>query len=339
MKKFTVIVLSIVFLSACANQSTQPKAFDSALYDGRPVETLSSDAAPLTETEAIQRGDYALKNNNTDLALYEYLRSLDFPDTQYRDKTLYTVGRIHQSRGNLDLSEQAYLLALEANPNNILVLEQLGSNYTKQGDKKQGESYFLRAINADQLRLASREKIDAANISVAQIDQLSSDNNSPALAYMGLGILYDVKAQHDVAKGFYRHALHIQPKSSKALMNMGYSYYMSGEYAPAKRYTLAALEQDGNNQRAQNNLALIYLGEGETQRALNVFMRFMDAPEALNNVGYFLILQGKPEQAIPFLQQAIDKKPSYYKVANENLERALLEVRANSTSKVRVTTQ
>ncbi|WP_417212487.1 lipoprotein, partial [Acinetobacter venetianus] len=119
MKRIIVVAGFALVLSACANQSTQPKPFDNALYDGRPVETLSSDAAPMTETEAIKRGDYALKNNNTDLALYEYLRSLDFPDTQYRDKTLYTVGRIHQSRGNLDLSEQAYLLALEANPNNI----------------------------------------------------------------------------------------------------------------------------------------------------------------------------------------------------------------------------
>ncbi len=66
-------------------------------------------------------------------------------------------------------------------------------------------------------------------------------------------------------------------------------------------------------------------------------MRSMGAPEALNNVGYFLILQGKPDKAIPYLQEAIDKKPSYYKLANENLERALALVReqkAKSPSKI-----
>lgn len=337
MSKFAVILVSLA-LGACSTQNTQPKPFENELYDGRAVETFNSEAAPLTEVEAIKRGDYALKGNNTDLALYEYLRSLDFPNTQHRDKTLFTIGRIHQSRDNLELSEKAYLMALEANPNNIKVLEQLGSNYTKQGDVEQGESYFIRAINADQLRLASRETIALNSISIASIDKLSSDNQSPALAYMGLGILYDVKAQHDVAKALYKHALRIEPKSSKALMNMGYSYYMSGDYDNAKRYTMSALEQDQNNQRAQNNLALIYLASGEEQRALNVFMKFMDAPEALNNVGYFLMLQGKPERAIPYLQQAIDKKPSYYKVANENLERALLEVRANAAEKGTETT-
>lgn len=176
----------------------------------------------------------------------------------------------------------------------------------------------------------SREKIEQGNVTVKEIQELSSDKQSPALAYTGLGVLYDVKTQPKVAQAFYEYALNINPKSSKALMNLGYSHYMSGEYEEAKRYTLDAIEKDGNNEKAQNNLALIYLAQDDSQRALNVFMRFMEAPEALNNVGYFLMLQGKPEKAVTYLQQAIDKKPSYYKVANENLERALLEVRANS---------
>ncbi len=105
---------------------------------------------------------------------------------------------------------------------------------------------------------------------------------------------------------------------------------MSGDYVKAQRFVVSALEKSPNNEKAQNNLALIYLAKGEVKRAINVFMRQMDAAEALNNVGYFLILQGKPEEAIPYLEQAIDKKPTYYKVANENLERALAEVRAKT---------
>ncbi len=326
----TIIICAVLFLSACSNNSTQHNAFESDLYDGRPIETFKTDTAPTTEVEAIKRGDYALKSNNTDLALYEYIRSLEFKNAEYRDKTLFTIGRIHQSRGNLELSEKAYLLALEANQNNIQVLQQLGSNYSKLGDVEQGASYFIRAINADQLRLVSREKIEQGNITVKEIQELSSDKHSPALAYTGLGVLYDVKAQPQVAQAFYEYALKIEPRSSKALMNLGYSHYMNGGYEDAKRYTLDAIEKDGNNRKAQNNLALIYLAQDDAQRALNVFMRFMEAPEALNNVGYFLMLQGKPEKAVTYLQQAIDKKPSYYKVANENLERALLEVRANS---------
>ena len=107
---------------------------------------------------------------------------------------------------------------------------------------------------------------------------------------------------------------------------------MSGEYRKAQRFVVQALKQEPDNEKALNNLALIYLGKGEITRAVNVFSRHMDKPEALNNVGYFLILQGKPDKAIPYLQQAIDSKSSYYKVANENLERALALVREQSSA-------
>jgi len=97
--------------------------------------------------------------------------------------------------------------------------------------------------------LSSRLKLDD-DASVSEIEALSSDNLSPASAYMGLGILDDVKAQHEVAQAFYKHALKIEPKSSKALMNMGYSHYMSGNYTDATRFTLAALEQEPDNEKA-----------------------------------------------------------------------------------------
>lgn len=83
---------------------------------------------------------------------------------------------------------------------------------------------------------------------------------------------------------------------------------MFGNYKEAYQYTRSALEIEPNNEKAQNKFALIYLASGDVKRAINVFMRHMDAPEALNHVGYFLIIQGRPDEAIPYLQQAIDKK-------------------------------
>jgi Flp pilus assembly protein TadD len=130
-----------------------------------------------------------------------------------------------------------------------------------------------------------------------------------------------------VAQILFGKVLTISPRSVKGLINMGYSHYMDGEYDEALRLTNNALNLEPNNEKAQNNLALIYLAKGEVQKSVNTFMRHMDAPEALNNVGYFLILQGKPEEAIPYLQQAIDKKASYYELANKNLETAISQVR------------
>ena len=45
------------------------------------------------------------------------------------------------------------------------------------------------------------------------------------------------------------------------------------------------------------------------------------------------MLQGKPEETIPYLQQTIDKKPSTTKLLMKILERALAEVRAKRQQK------
>ncbi|CAM3861709.1 photosystem I assembly protein Ycf3 [Vibrio aerogenes CECT 7868] len=328
--KSLVVFVAVLLMGGCASSSKNEKSFDSQLYDGKPVETLMMTDPPKTEKEAIERGDKAIRENNQDLALFEYIRSLDFKDGQYKDKTLYTIGRIHQSRNNYSLAEKAYFLALKANPDNVAVLQQIGSNFSKQGETKQGAVYFIRAINADQVRLKSREKLERDSLGEVQIHALKSDEQSPAMAYMGLGIISDLDGKHSLAQRFFKKALKIKPDSMMLLLNIGYSYYMSGDLEEAKRSTLAALDHAPNNPKAINNLALIYLAQGSTFKALNTFKRHMKDYEALNNVGYFLILQGKAEEAVTYLQQAIDKKSSYYPLANENLERALAEIKQDS---------
>ncbi len=328
LKIFTTMLTSFFLVLGCSNSNPKRDNFDTTLYDGRPIETLSTDVPPLSEKEAITRGDIALTNNNLDLALYEYIRSLSFEEARFRDKTLYNIGRIHQSRNNNSLAEKAYLMAVKSNPNHIPSLTKLGVEYSKSGSIELGETYLLRAVNADQVRLSSQLRVNKGKkVDNKLIQALLVDNQSPEEALMALGVLADVREQHDLAQAWYSKALMVDGSSAKTLMNLGYSYYMSGDYTTAQRFTLASLEKQPENDKALNNLALIYLAKGEVRRGLSVFQQKMETPEALNNVGYILMIQGKPDKAIPYLQQAINMKPNYYKVANENLERALALVK------------
>ncbi|GLO61703.1 hypothetical protein MACH09_22110 [Vibrio sp. MACH09] len=331
--------LAILFLSsiltACASDD-KTADFDSELYAGDPIDSLLAEEAPVSEIEAIQRGDAALDSQNYDLALYEYIRSLAFSDGKFQDRSLNTIGEIHLARGNTELAEKSFLRALDFNPNNVVTLQSLGVLYSKRGMIPQGRNAFFKSISVDQIRLTSGAFVrDYGELTESVVAQLLIDKDSPQMSYMGLGVLADIDAQYGLAKRFYEKALEIDPRSSKTMINLGYSHYMSGNYHIAKRLMTSALQIDPSNQRALNNLALTHLALEEVPQALNVFMRQMGPAEALNNVGYFLMLHGKPEQAIPYLQQAIDKKPSYYKVANENLNRALAEVRAKSKTKIK----
>ncbi len=55
------VIISLLVLTACAT-SEQASDFDSSLYSGKPVESLTNDEPPKTEEEAISRGDIALTN-------------------------------------------------------------------------------------------------------------------------------------------------------------------------------------------------------------------------------------------------------------------------------------
>ncbi|MCY9873303.1 tetratricopeptide repeat protein [Vibrio barjaei] len=325
--KWALLMITLLLLQACSSSSNKPN-YDTSLYQGRPIETLTQGPPPVSEVEAIQRGDAALNAGNIDLALYEYIRSMSFSPLDYKDKTLYTIGQIHLSRGNNELAEKAFLMSVKENPNNVMALQQLGNLYTQLGRVEEGESYFLRSVNADQIRLGSKAMIDYNSLNKQSVEALVVDSQSPAVSYMGLGIIADVENKYDIARVLYDKASIAAPQMTKVLINQGYSYYMSGDYTKAARYTQNALKREPSNEKAQNNMALIYLAQGQENQALNMFSRHMERFEALNNVGYFLMLKGRPEQAIPYFQQAIDSKPSYYKLANDNLDRALAEVRA-----------
>ncbi|MCR9909845.1 hypothetical protein NB545_20640 [Vibrio campbellii] len=323
-KKFAII--SLLLVTACSTTDSSSD-FDSELYAGKPVESLTNDEPPKTEEEAISRGDIALSNKNADLALYEYIRSLSFPNAQHKDKTLYTVGRIHLARNNLELADKSFRASLAENPEHIGSLQELGAMYTKRGDREAGKTYYIRALNADQIRLKGDPNITKDNISKESVVTYRYDDKSPVGAYSGLGVLYDIRGDHDLAQILFRKALDINARDVDALVSLGYSYYMEEEYSKATHFTKAALGLQPSNEKAINNLGLIAIAKDQPRQALNIFSRHMTEPEALNNVGYFLILNGKPDEAIPYLQQAIDKNPAYYDLANKNLERALSMVR------------
>ncbi|MFA0475941.1 tetratricopeptide repeat protein [Vibrio breoganii] len=331
----TLLGFLLFFFVGCSSTEPPTNEFDATLYSGKPIDSLSNDEPPKTEEEAIIRGDSALNSKNYDLALYEYIRSLSFADASRQSQTLYTIGRIHAAKGNSSLAEKAYLKSLDFDPNQINSLEELGLFYTKQGLVVDGQSFFFRAINADQTRLGNADMMTSySEVTEDILKSLPFDSESPFRSYMGLGVLYDVDNKHDIAKRYYERALEINPSSTQSLVNLGYSHYMSGNYYLAQRITNRALKKEPNNEKALNNLALIYIALGDNRQALNIFKRNMSTPEALNNVGYFIMLRGKSDVAIPYFQQAIDQNPTYYKVANENLERALSEVRLSKVDEV-----
>lgn len=106
------------------------------------------------------------------------------------------------------------------------------------------------------------------------------------------------------------------------LLRLGTSQIEAGDYPKALRSLLEAEKLDPSNAAIQNNLGMVYflrdrldLAEKHVAQAIRLKSDFSDAK---NNLGRIYIEQGKPESAIPLLQNVL-KDLTYERPAKATL--------------------
>ncbi len=325
-KIYQFILLSILaplILLGCASNeetvdTTNPN-FDHELYDGKATLGLNGDFPPASAAEAIARGDQAYRSKDTDLALYEYIRALNFPVQENIDQAYYKIGYIHQQRGNYELAQVAYNRAVIIKDDNIQYAAALGIIELKQGEQKNAEKQLLRAIRMDQQRFKN-ETWDPTKPDFVQ--QLKINQTSPLNAYIAYAVIKDLNARHTEAQALYQACLRINHKSRQALTNLGYSYYLSGDLRQAEVINRRATTIYQTDKRAWSNLGLVYIRSKRYSDALDALQNVMPVAEALNDIGYFTMLEGDYEAAVSYLERAINASPTYYAKAHHNLKQA-----------------
>lgn len=314
-------VMALVFtlmLSGCASTneevqiSTKPQRQD--LYQGQSQVALGV-SAPLSEEDALDRAINAERAGDLDKALYAYIQALDF--NQNNADTFYQIARIHLAKGNKEIAFKAYNEALVIAPDHILVNAELGILEIDRRQYALARKHLEKTVMLDQQRLAERKT------NTAKASNLALDELSPLRVYNALGILEDLENHHQAARTYFLLILAFQPQSSVIATNIGYSFYLVGDYEQAEAYLKQALRADPSFSRAWSNLGLVYIRKGSYRKALASFEQTMSTADALNDLGYFLMLEGKYEQAITLFKQAIDTSPTYFERAQKNLKIAL----------------
>lgn len=323
-KKISLNFLLITtLLTGCASSedtaNQQQVNFNHELYDGKSTLGLTGDFPPENAKEALLRGDQAYMANDSDLALYEYIRALGFPSQEFADQAFYKIGYIHQQRGNYDLAKLAYTRAALIAKDNIQYASSIGIVELKLGEHDNAKKQLLRAIKMDQQR-QGKSDWDPDRDLFSQ--RLLIDSNSPLSAYIGLGIISDLDAKHKSAQQIYLTALSVNNRSEKALTNLGYSYYLDGNLKQSEIINRRTTTLYPNNKRAWSNLGLTYIKSKRYEDALDALSNVMPREKALNDIGYFSMLEGDYESAINYLERAVNSSPTFYAKAQENLKRA-----------------
>ena len=313
LNSLTVFVCAVLLLtSGCASTPQKEGSAEAAksqrfadLYDGKSTATYATEFPVASAEEARQRGDLALRQGNTDLALYQYIQALELEKDGDHVSTLVRIGAIHASRDNTQLAEIAYQRALVINPDSTSALTGLGLVLLKKR-----ENARAREVLTHSLQVA----------------------NQQWRAHNALGILDDLEGEHQSAIAHYKQALNIHPKSPRLLNNLGYSYYLSDDRQKAVALFKRALDEDPDYERAWQNLGLVYARDEKYSAAVDAFSHTMDPAQAYNDVGYLSMLDGRYELSEAFLEEAIKLSPSYYQTANQNRVRVRM-LKASLTDK------
>lgn len=286
------LALVALIASGCASTpaaTASRQASDSAeLYDGEPEVVFATEFPIASAGDAIARADRALADGDTTLALYMYVRAYDLDEDNVY--ALTRIGRIHESRGNVRLAARAYRSALRADGTNSQALQSLGLMRLKARSYDEAKACLEKAVELD-----------------------------PSLwrAHNGIGIIADVRAEHEVALAAYGAALGVKPDDASVLNNRGYSYYMAERYDEAGQDFLAAAALGA--EKAWLNLGLVRARQGRYFEAVQMMARSVDMEVAYNDVGYIAMREGDHDTAEQYFDKAIRMAPRYFAAAQRNL--------------------
>ncbi len=305
--KIVSIWISVIFLvSGCTSTGSEQDLF---------TETNIENTPEAIENE-LRLAQAAEQERQLDKALIHYLKILEVDNTNA--SLLHKVGEIQTELGKYQLAVRAFEGVLALDPNYIPSLTQLGIYKLEQKKTSDANQLLERAIHLDQQRLG--------NAVVATEKYIPLDNSSPVEAYTTYGVVNDIEGKHDLARNMFMLALQLQEDSPLILTNLGYSHYLSNNYILAELYYKQAIDVNPKFERAWVNLGLIYVRNGTYNRAFQTFKQVMSEADAYNDIGYFLMLEGRYSEAEHFLLNAIELSPTYFEKANANLANVRLYI-------------
>jgi tetratricopeptide (TPR) repeat protein len=193
---------------------------------------------------------------------------------------------------------------IAAHPDSADLLYRLG--LVLRGENKPKESLEIYT------QAAGLRKPDAEELRSVALDYVLLDDYTDAVHWL------------EIAAG-------MAPEDMEVLYSLGRCYYSLGQYRKAEAMYLRVLERAPDNLRAEENLGLAYDAENRPEQAEPALRAAVAMAERQKsdewpflNLGSFLLEQGRPAEAAPYLEQAV-RVAGKSAVCHEKLGRALEE--------------
>lgn len=312
-----VVALCLAGLMGCASQPTTRKSTDEYGYLRDDVQHSSSPEGIrqkiATNDNAVDprlKADAAMQQGDIDSALYYYVKAVE---RDARDiAAMMAIGRIHETRGNLDLSAAAYELVLRIDEKRLDARERLGLVLLRRSRYVEAQTQLEAVLHEDPQRVT---------------------------ALNGLAVIADLRGELAQSQDYYNRAVKLEPNSTRILNNYAYSLYLSGSWPQAEQIYRRLLTLDGKHSQGSLNYGLLLARKGDAKGALDTFRRVLPEAHAYNELGYIFMMAQRYEDATNLFMKAIETSPTYFRQAYDNLEkvRALAPVPQAVQNKVNST--
>lgn len=126
-----------------------------------------------------------------------------------------------------------------------------------------------------------------------------------------LGIVADNQRRHAEAEQLFLFALERQPRNAALLADLGYCYYLQGQFAKAESALSKATKLEPANHRYWNNLGLVVGHQRRYEEALDCFRKTGSEADAQYNLAFIFAAQERVADARRSFQAALVADPTH----------------------------
>lgn len=156
---------------------------------------------------------------------------------------------------------------------------------------------------------------------------VTADRQQAAQARTNLGTAYLREGNAPAALEVLSEAVKKDPRNWEAWDRLGLAYWAQGDFDSSEKAFARSVKLVPGKAEVNNNYGLMLMAQGRNAEAIERFqaarkdLMYRRPALVLNNLGHALYLEGRYDDALEVLDQAIDRSP---KLCNAHFHRALV---------------
>lgn len=223
------------------------------------------------------------------------------------------------------LAARLYNTLLQQSPNDVLLLEKLGSIYVKSGNDQKALSFYLKVNELKPNDFSTLNSLGGIyrrlkkyEDSIAVLKKARALNKDIAQVDYNLGFTYKFMEKYDEAVDCFESAIQLNPSDVLAYNHLGAIHQKRGETQEAISAYQKGLKVDCNHPVLHLNLAKSYEKENQIQNAMAEYEAALRSKpgwtDALSDYSKLLIRLNKTREAKELVRQSLVVNPRNYKM-------------------------